>query len=166
MSGTGGPSALIVHAPSLENQFVADGFSANQFGNAIFTNDFVLVGPTGDPAGVAANAANNIAQGFADVAAAGVAGKATFFTRGGTTTASGTTVEEHALWQLMFAAGLTPSGVGWQCVRGGRRRHVADQPERAPTSGQPCPVSGTVDSSSAPSWYFINSGATQGATCS
>ncbi len=164
MSGTGGPSALIVHAPSLENQFVADGFSANQFGNAIFTNDFVLVGPTGDPAGVATNAANNIAQGFADVAAAGVAGKATFFTRGGTTTASGTTVEEHALWQLMFAAGLTPSGVvlcNVSAADGGGMSPI--NPNVQPTSGQPCPASGTVDSSSAPSWYFINSGATQGA---
>src|SRR6476619_8466330 len=28
-NGTGGPSALIVHAPSLENQFVANGFSFN-----------------------------------------------------------------------------------------------------------------------------------------
>ena len=53
-NGTGGPSALIVHAASLENQFVANGFSYNnQYGNAIFTNDFVLAGPTGDPAGVA-----------------------------------------------------------------------------------------------------------------
>ena len=52
-SGTGGPSALIVHAASLENQFVAGGYSYNnQYGNAIFTNDFVLAGPAGDPAGV------------------------------------------------------------------------------------------------------------------
>jgi ABC-type tungstate transport system permease subunit len=42
MNGTGGPSALIVHAASLENQFVANGFSMdNQFGNAIWTNDLV-----------------------------------------------------------------------------------------------------------------------------
>ena len=82
-SGTGGPSALIVHAPSLENQFVAGGFSDNnQYGNAIFTNDFVLAGPTSDPAGVGANAAHSIAQAFADIATAGNAGKATFFTRG------------------------------------------------------------------------------------
>src|SRR6476646_8359071 len=33
MNGTGGPSVLIVHAPSLENQFVHAGFSyKNQFG--------------------------------------------------------------------------------------------------------------------------------------
>src|ERR1700722_8906129 len=40
-SGTGGPSALIVHAASLENQFVGSGFSYNnQYGNATFTNAF------------------------------------------------------------------------------------------------------------------------------
>ena len=77
-----GASALIVHAPTLENQFVADGFSyqttgtgpsTHPFGSAIWINDFVLAGSTGDPAGVAANGANNIAQAFADVATAGVA---------------------------------------------------------------------------------------------
>src|ERR1700748_1487035 len=85
LSGTGGASVLIVHAPSLENQFVAGGFSLNnQFGNAIWTNDFVFVGSTADPAAVGANATNNIGQAFADVATAGAAGKAVFFSRGGT----------------------------------------------------------------------------------
>src|ERR1700753_282298 len=97
-SGNGGPSMLIVHAASLENQFVANGFSLNnQFGHSIFTNDFVLAAPTGDPAGAAADV-HNAAKSFADVAAAGVAGSATFISRGGTTTGSGTTVEEHAIW--------------------------------------------------------------------
>src|SRR6202012_5683819 len=84
-SGSQGPSAMIVHAASLENQFVAGGYSYNnQYGNAIFTNDFVLAGPTGDPAGVGTNAPHNIAQAFADVATAGIAGKAQFISRGGT----------------------------------------------------------------------------------
>ena len=49
-NGNGGPSALIVHAPALENQFVANGYSYNnQYGNAIFTNDFVLAGPDRRP---------------------------------------------------------------------------------------------------------------------
>jgi tungstate transport system substrate-binding protein len=164
-SGTGGPSALIVHAPSLENQFVAGGFSFNnQFGNAIFTNDFVLAGPTGDPAAVDPGAANNIGQAFANVAAAGVGGTATFFSRGGTTTASGTTVEEHALWQLMFQSGLTPTGVvvcNVSAADGGGMTPIS--PAAQPTSGQACPDSGTVDSADAPPWYFINTGATQGA---
>src|ERR1700733_6043215 len=81
-NGNGSPSALIVHAASLENQFVAGGFSYNnQYGNAIFTNDFVLAGPNADPAGVGAAGANNIAQAFADVATAGAAGAGRFSTR-------------------------------------------------------------------------------------
>src|SRR3984885_15764698 len=111
-NGNGSPSALIVHAASLENQFVAGGFSYNnQFGNAIFTNDFVIVGPTGDPAGAGTNAANNAAQSFADIAAAGAQGNATFFGRGGATTASGTTIEEHGIWALVASSGLQPASL-------------------------------------------------------
>ncbi len=51
-SGSQGASVLIVHAPSLENQFVGNGFSEEPFGRAIWINDFVLAGPTADPARV------------------------------------------------------------------------------------------------------------------
>ena len=160
MNGTGGPSALIVHAASLENQFVANGFSMdNQFGNAIWTNDFVFAGSTADPAGVGANAANNIAQAFADVASAGEAGKAVFFSRGGTNSASGTTVEEHALWALVGSAGLTPAGVVLCTVSaadGGGATPIKSSVQA--TSGQACPDSGSVSQADAPSWYFINGG--------
>ncbi len=162
-NGTGGPSALIVHAASLENQFVANGFSyKNQFGNAIFTNDFVLGGPTGDPAGVAANGANNIAQAFADVASAGAAGKATFFTRGGTTTASGTTVEEHKLWALVHSSGLQPASLSL-CVVSTADGGGMSPVKSSALNGQPCPDSGTVQSPDNPAWYFINAGSNQAA---
>ena len=164
-NGTGGPSALIVHAASLENQFVAGGYSYNnQYGNAIFTNDFVLTGPKGDPAGVGTAGAHNIAQAFASVAAAGVAGKATFLTRGGTTTASGTTVEEHTIWGLVSSSGLTPSGVvlcDVSAADGGGMSPIS--PSVQATSGQACPDSGTVNGTDAPSWYYVNSGSSQGA---
>ena len=164
-NGTGGPSALIVHAASLENQFVANGFSYNnQYGNAIFTNDFVLAGPTGDPAGVAANGANNIAQAFADVATAGANGQATFYTRGGTTTASGTTVEEHQIWALVNSSGLKPASLTLCTVStadGGGMSPV--NATAVPSNGAPCPDSGTVNSPDNPSWYFINAGSSQGA---
>ena len=164
-NGTGGPSVLIVHAPSLENQFVANGFSYNnQYGNAIFINDFVLAGPTGDPAGVAANGANNIAQAFADVAAAGATGHATFYTRGGTTTASGTTVEEHQIWALVNSSGLKPASLTLCTVStadGGGMSPISSTAGVA--NGAACPDSGTVNSPHNPSWYFINAGASQGA---
>ncbi len=47
---SGTASALIVHAASLENQFVGSGFSAEPFGRAIFWGDYVLAGPASDPA--------------------------------------------------------------------------------------------------------------------
>lgn len=164
-NGTGGPSVLIVHAASLENQFVAGGYSYNnQYGNAIFTNDFVLAGPTGDPAGVGANGANNVAQALADIASAGSAGKATFVTRGGTTTASGTTVEEHALWGLVNSSGLKPASLvlcNVSAADGGGMSPISSTVQA--TSGQPCPDSGTVNGTDAPSWYFVNAGANQAA---
>lgn len=166
--GIGGPSALIVHAASLENQFVAGGFSYNgRYGNAIWTNDFVLAGPAaseGTKANVLADAPHNIAKAFADVAAAGVAGTASFISRGGTTTASGTTVQEHALWKLMFDSGLTPAGVvvcNVSAADGGGMSPIL--PATQATSGEPCPDSGTVASPNNPPWYLINSGANQGA---
>ena len=166
-NGTGGPSALIVHAASLENQFVANGFSYNnQFGNAIFTNDFVIAGPTSDPAGVGTNAANNAAQAFADIAAAGAQtpSNATFFSRGGNVTASGTTVEEHAIWALVASSGLQPASLTLCTVSaadGGGMSPIAASAGVA--NGGPCPDSGTVLSSHAPSWYQIT-GTSQAST--
>ena len=156
-SGTGGPSALIVHAASLENQFVAGGYSYNnEFGNAIFTNDFVLAGPAGDPAGVGANAAHNIAQAFADIAAAGSQGKVTFLSRGGASTASGTTVEEHQIWQLVSSSGLQPTSLvlcDVSAADGGGMTPISSSVQS--TSGQPCPDSGTVLQPHAPPWYLV-----------
>jgi tungstate transport system substrate-binding protein len=87
-SGAQGASMLIVHAASLENQFVASGYSyQNAYGHAIFRNDFVLAGDSTDPAGVLTNDPHNVVQAFADIATAGVNGggtpKATFLSRGG-----------------------------------------------------------------------------------
>ena len=79
--------------------------------------------------------------------------------RGGTTNASGTTVEEHTLWALMNSAGLTPAGVVVCTVSaadGGGATPI--KPSVQATSGQPCPDSGSVSQADAPSWYFINGG--------
>ena len=107
-SGAAGASDLIVHAASLENQFVADGYSQEQYGRALWINDFVLGGNTADPAGIKTGAPHDIARAFAAVAASGIAGKSTFVSRGGT---PGTTVQEHAIWQLMAQSGLSPAGL-------------------------------------------------------
>jgi tungstate transport system substrate-binding protein len=162
-SGAAGASNLIVHAASLENQFVGGGFSypTGQFGNALWINDFVLAGPNSDPAQVAANAPNNIAQGFADVAAAGISGKATFVSRGGT---PGTTVSEHSVWALVSSSGLSPAGLllcTVNATNGGGETPIAAG-HGVTASGQPCPGAGALPTAAAlPTWYAAT-GVTQG----
>jgi ABC-type tungstate transport system permease subunit len=164
-NGTGSPSALVVHAASLEDQFVAGGFSLNnQFGNAIFRNDFILAGTNGDVAGVkAGGAGNNIAQAFADMAAAGAAGNLTFESRGGTNNAPGTTVEEHQLWALMDSSGLTPATVNLcqvSAADGGGETpitHAALITQVTNNGNANCPDSGIAQGGDLPTWYKINS---------
>ena len=91
----GTASVLLVHAASLENQFVADGYSAEPFGRAVFWGDYVLLGPKDDPAGVLQGSNGDIVGAFEKIAAAGEAGTADFVSRGGN---PGTTVAEHKIW--------------------------------------------------------------------
>jgi tungstate transport system substrate-binding protein len=130
---SGAASALLVHAASLENQFVGAGFSEEPFGRAIFFGDFVLLGPTADPAG-AMNDKNNIAAAFQDIATAGAAGHANFVTRNDN---SGTNVEEHEIWADTSVPGCTVDP-----TNGGGKTPST-------TSG-PCP-----DTATPPSWYQI-----------
>ena len=92
---------LITHAPALESQFVADGFSLEPAGRTIMWNDFVIVGPPGDPAGVAAAARHDAAAAFEAIAATGAAGRATFVSRGDN---SGTNTKEKDVWKLTSVA--------------------------------------------------------------
>ncbi len=112
---------------------------------------------------MAANGANNAAQAFADIAAAGANGKATFYTRGGTTTASGTTVEEHTIWELVNSSGLKPASLTLCTVSAADGGGMSPIGTAGFVNGNPCPDSGTVNSTDAPAWYFINAGSTQGA---
>jgi tungstate transport system substrate-binding protein len=163
-TGSVGASVLIVHAASLENQFVAGGYSYEQYGRALFTNDFVLGGPSGDPAGVKANGASNMVQAFADIAAAGAGGGAsppvTFVSRGGT---PGTTVEEHQIWADVASSGLAPAGLTLctlnSTVGGGETPVTAST---VTNSGDPCPSSGALPpAGDLPPWYAAT-GLTQG----
>lgn len=163
-NGSQGASVLIVHAASLENQFVAGGFSQEPFGRAIFINDFILAGPTADPAAVAADGSHNVVQAFADVAKAGINGGGsplvTFVSRGGT---PGTTVQEHAIWAQVRASGLAPAGLTLCTLSaangGGETPVLANQ---VTNSGDPCPNSGAVPTGGAlPGWY-VTTGVTQG----
>lgn len=88
---------VITHAPTLEQQFAADGFSLEGAGRAIFYSDYAIVGPTSDPAGVAAAAAHDAISAFEAIAVAGGGGTATFISRGDN---SGTNVQEQLMWGL------------------------------------------------------------------
>jgi len=97
-----GPFDLVlVHAKSLEEKFIEEGFGTERI--PLMYNDFVIVGPAGDPAGIkgmktAAEALQTIAE-----------KKVPFISRGDK---SGTHVAEMALWQ---AAGIKPTG-DWYTV--------------------------------------------------
>jgi tungstate transport system substrate-binding protein len=86
---------LILHDPGGEERFVADGFGVDR--RALMHNEFVLVGPAEDPAGIRGR---DVVTAFRRIAAA----QAPFVSRGDR---SGTHVKELALWAQ---AGRMPGG--------------------------------------------------------
>jgi tungstate transport system substrate-binding protein len=85
----GDADVVFVHAKSQEEKFVADGFGVKRF--AVMYNDFVLVGPKGDPAKV--NGSKDIAAALVKIKNAG----AVFISRGDK---SGTHAAELNLWKI------------------------------------------------------------------
>jgi tungstate transport system substrate-binding protein len=98
---------VITHAPSLEAQFVKDGFSVGT-GRQIFYSDYVIVGPEDDPAGIATKDPHDAIGAFQDIAAAGAAdpNKVRFRSRAD---ASGTNVQEQIMWDLTTGVPLQQS---------------------------------------------------------
>jgi tungstate transport system substrate-binding protein len=92
----GDADVVFVHARAQEERFVAEGWGVQRFD--VMYNDFVLVGPADDPAGL--RAAETAADAMARIAGAG----APFASRGDD---SGTHVAERGLWA---AAGIEPAG--------------------------------------------------------
>jgi tungstate transport system substrate-binding protein len=93
---TGDFDMVVVHARALEDQFIKDGFGQNR--KDIMYNDFVILGPKEDPAGI--KDMKSAAEAFKTIAAKGVP----FISRGDM---SGTHVSEMNVWK---AAGITPDG--------------------------------------------------------
>lgn len=85
---------LLVHAKAAEEEFVADGYGLSR--TDLMYNDFIIIGPPADPAGIAGS--TDAAAALQKVALA----KAAFASRGDD---SGTHKKEKALWQ---AAGIDP----------------------------------------------------------
>lgn len=87
---------LLVHAKASEEQFVADGAGVER--SDLMYNDFIIVGPEADPAGVAGM--DDVQAALANIAEA----EALFASRGDD---SGTHKKEMALWA---DAGVDPTG--------------------------------------------------------
>lgn len=90
----GDADVLLVHARSREDAFLAEGHGTARYD--VMYNDFILVGPADDPAGI--EGMTTAAEALAAIAAAG----APFASRGDD---SGTHTKELSLWE---AAGITP----------------------------------------------------------
>lgn len=95
MGTRGEADVLLVHARAKEDKFMADGFGSIR--KDVMYNDFVLIGPAGDPAGAKTL---DPAKAFAAIAAA----QAPFVTRGDN---SGTYTKEMSIWTK---SGITPAG--------------------------------------------------------
>lgn len=95
---------VMVHSPEAEKRFVADGFGVDR--RPIMFNDFVILGPASDPAGVKG-------QGVREAFAAIQARKTVFVSRGDQ---SGTHVMELGLWK---ASGMSvPEKEAWYVQTG------------------------------------------------
>jgi len=103
MGEEGNADVLLVHAPSSEVTFMDNGFGSDR--RLVMHNDFIFVGPAGDPAAIKGLSAT---EALKAIYAAG----ATFVTRGDD---SGTHKKELDLWKK---AGLDPAGQTWYVETG------------------------------------------------
>lgn len=98
MGKNGDADVLLVHAEATEIQFVKDGYGVNR--HRVMYNDFIIVGPKEDPAGIKDAAGADAAKALRMMSEQG----AVFCSRGDD---SGTHKKELELWN---AAGIEPVG--------------------------------------------------------
>ncbi len=98
MGKKGEADVLLVHSPEAEKALVAEGSGVNR--RLVMHNDFILLGPATDPAGIRRKPAATALQAIGT-------GSALFISRGDN---SGTHAQEKKLWK---AAGLDPEGKAW-----------------------------------------------------
>ena len=99
MGQKGEADVLLVHSPTAEKKFVAEGFGINR--RLIMHNDYIIVGPPGDPAKV--KGLKPTSEAFKKIASE----KALFLSRGDN---SGTHSKEREVWK---AAAINPEGEKW-----------------------------------------------------
>ena len=96
----GEADVILAHSPDAEEEFMAANHGVNR--RLVMHNDFIIVGPAGDPAGT--RGLDDAAEAFRRIAASG----ATFLSRGDE---SGTHTKELKVWD---SAGVEPSGRWYQ----------------------------------------------------
>jgi len=96
----GDSDVVMVHARSLEDEFMREGYGVNR--RDLMFNDFVIVGPDDDPAGI--EGSEEATAAFSAIAES----ESTFVSRGDN---SGTHTKELAVWE---AAGVDPGGNWYQ----------------------------------------------------
>lgn len=106
----GNVDVIFVHAKSREEKFVAEGYGTRRY--AVMHNDFVILGPPDDPAGI--KGSKDAASGLRKIARSGVQ----FISRGDD---SGTHTKEQELWQ---ASGLTLRRTTSTIIKKGGKKEV------------------------------------------
>jgi tungstate transport system substrate-binding protein len=99
MGQKGEADVLLVHSPAAEKKFVAEGYGFNR--RIIMHNDFIVVGPSEDPAKI--KGVKGTPEVFKKIASAG----SLFLSR---SDKSGTHSKEMAIWK---EAGINPEGQKW-----------------------------------------------------
>jgi len=98
MGVDGEADVLLVHAKSSEEEFVKAGHAAERFD--VMYNDFIIIGPNNDPAGIIDKAKGDVVAAFTLLRD----GNYTFVSRGDD---SGTDKKEKGIWK---EAGIEPQG--------------------------------------------------------
>jgi tungstate transport system substrate-binding protein len=98
MGENGEADVLLVHSPAAEKAFVEAGHGPERFD--VMYNDFIILGPKDDPAGIKAAAPDNAQAAFQKI----YDDQVTFVSRADE---SGTHKKELSIWEKL---GLTPSG--------------------------------------------------------
>jgi len=99
MGQKGEADVLLVHSPAAEKKFVIEGYGINR--RLIMHNDYIMVGPPGDPAKIKGVKPTSAA--FKKIASE----KVLFMSRGDN---SGTHSKEREIWK---ASGINPEGERW-----------------------------------------------------
>ncbi len=99
MGQKGEADVMLVHSPDAEKKFVEAGYGVNR--RLVMHNDFIIVGPSSDPARIKGIKSSAVAM--RKIAAA----NALFISRGDN---SGTHAKEKTLWKK---AGIAPAGQKW-----------------------------------------------------